>query len=171
MTFRERLQKEHPEAVSTTSLGGCVGCPKNYGYTHHDEPCYLDRTAGLVDEDAVCTVCWDRVIPEECTTTRKSVYIAGPITGVPDYFGAFVEAAEILEAAGYIPLTPTWQPQGLTNAQYMRMCLSMIDNADAVLFLSGWDKSKGARLERDYCQYIEKPYSDTLAGIEEVLEK
>lgn len=167
MTFRERLQKGHPENIRPSCLGvsvfgGCDGCPKDYGYEDEFPP----NCDGMS-----CWACWDRVIPEECTTTRKSVYIAGPITGVPDYFGAFVEAAEILEAAGYIPLTPTWQPIGLTNAQYMRMCLSMIDNADAVLFLSGWDKSKGARLERDYCQYIEKPYSYTLAGIEEVLEK
>ena len=162
MTFRERLQKEHPEYIDCNYLGDCCGCPEDYGY-EAEIPRDCSRTK--------CTDCWDRVIPEECTTTRKSVYIAGPITGVPDYFGAFVEAAEILEHAGYIPLTPTWQPQGLTNAQYMRMCLSMIDNADAVLFLSGWDKSKGARLERDYCQYIEKPYSYALAGIEEVLEK
>lgn len=162
MTFRERLKNEHPEDVNWSFLGGCCGCPKDYGYE-------LDRPDECPALD--CADCWDRVIPEECTTTRKSVYIAGPITGVPDYFGAFTEAAEILEHAGYIPLTPTWQPQGLTNAQYMRMCLSMIDNADAVLFLSGWDKSKGARLERDYCQYIEKTYSYTLAGIEEVLDK
>ena len=163
MTFRERLQKEHPDFVGAEFVGGCRGCPSGYGYEAERGCCNAN--------DIRCAACWDREIINAGPSTSKSVYIAGPITGVPDYFGAFMEAAEILEHAGYIPLTPTWQPQGLTNAQYMRMCLSMIDNADAVLFLTGWDKSKGARLERDYCQYIEKPYSYTLAGIEEVLDK
>ena len=44
----------------------------------------------------------------------------------------------------------------MTNAQAMRICLSMIDEADAVLFLPGWTNSKGAWLEHTYCDYIGK---------------
>lgn len=103
-----------------------------------------------------------------------SVYIAGPITGVPEYWVPFDAAAEELMAKGCVPLSPATLPEGLTRAQYMRMCFAMIDSADAVLFLPGWENSAGARLEREYCNYIQKTYTDDvdmlLFFLEEVLE-
>lgn len=90
---------------------------------------------------------------------KKTVYIAGPITGVKNYWEAFETAEEMVESLGYIALTPSRLPKGMTNAQYMHICLSMIDSADAVLFLPGWDRSPGARLERDYCVYTNKPHT------------
>ncbi len=89
-----------------------------------------------------------------------SVYIAGPITGVPEYWVPFDEAADELRAAGYVPLSPATLPEGLTNAQYMRMCFAMIDSADAVLLLPGWENSPGARLEWQYADYIDKVYAE-----------
>lgn len=32
MTYREKLQMEHPDAVSPSYMGGCNKCPKSYGY-------------------------------------------------------------------------------------------------------------------------------------------
>jgi nucleoside 2-deoxyribosyltransferase len=87
----------------------------------------------------------------------KVIYIAGPITGVEKYWEAFEQAEDDLTAAGYIPLSPARLPEGMTNAQYMRTCLAMIDSADAVLFLQDFDQSAGARLERQYCEYVGKP--------------
>lgn len=89
--------------------------------------------------------------------TKKVIYIAGPITGVRNYWEAFEQAEDDLSAAGYIPLSPARLPEGMTKAQYMRMCFAMIDSADAVLFLHNYEHSEGARLELEYCRYTDKP--------------
>lgn len=57
MTFREKLQMEHPEKIGKDFDGGCSGCPDDYGYeetvTAHKD-CFLKG----------CRECWDREIPE-----------------------------------------------------------------------------------------------------------
>ena len=40
----------------------------------------------------------------------------------------------------------------------MRICMAMIDSADIVALLDGWELSQGARLEAEYCRYIGKAY-------------
>lgn len=37
MTFKEKLQQEHPEYVSDRFAGGCEKCPHTYGYEEEDE--------------------------------------------------------------------------------------------------------------------------------------
>ena len=32
MTFKEKLQQEHPEAIGEKYDGGCKNCPYDYGY-------------------------------------------------------------------------------------------------------------------------------------------
>lgn len=84
------------------------------------------------------------------------IYIAGRITGDPDYADKFYEAAEELRASGHIVLNPATLPKGLQKPDYMRLCLPMLDTADLVYFLPGWGLSPGARLEMEYCRYCEK---------------
>lgn len=165
MTFREKLQKEHPDAVGPEYVGGCEGCPESYGYEAHSTLC--DPTRWVTEEE--CAACWNREIPGTQPIKKRSVFISGPITGIEKYYEAFEQAMDELSAAGFIPLTPSWQPQGLTNTQYMRICLAMIDTADAVLFLPNWPLSKGSRLERMYCNYTEKPYAESIDALKEVL--
>lgn len=55
MTYRELLQKEHPERVDKKWAGGCAGCPRDYGYEADNAKC--------PDYDGGCDACWDRDIP------------------------------------------------------------------------------------------------------------
>lgn len=101
----------------------------------------------------------------------KVVYIAGPITGVDGYHYEFGAAEARLLAEGYIPLNPAQLPEGMTRAQYMRICLAMLDSADAVLLLPGWMHSAGAGVEVDYSNYICKPVAGSIDELKEVLKQ
>lgn len=85
------------------------------------------------------------------------VYIAGKINGDPGYQWKFLRAQAKLEEQGHIVLNPAVLPEGMSPADYMRVCFSMIDCAERVVFLPDWPDSPGARLEREYCKYIDKP--------------
>ena len=84
------------------------------------------------------------------------VYIAGKITGDQGYHYHFHNAEAELYKRGDIPINPAALPEGMTPADYMRICFAMIDVADAVVFLPDAAESAGARLEREYCEYIGK---------------
>ena len=84
------------------------------------------------------------------------VYIAGKITGDPDYQSKFRKARKYLMAMGNIVLTPAVLPEGMAPADYMKICFAMIDVADVVAFLPDWKDSSGAKLEMQYCNYIGK---------------
>lgn len=100
---------------------------------------------------------------------KKVIYISGPITGVERYWEAFEKAEDEIEAAGFIALTPTRLPKGLTNEQYMRIDLAMVGVSDAVYFLPGWEKSTGCAVEGSYCYYTGKPATDDIETLKEVL--
>lgn len=87
------------------------------------------------------------------------VYIAGRITGDPDYREKFAAFADIERQRGNAVLNPAVLPLGLTQADYMRICFAMIDSADQVCFIPDYKESAGARLEMAYCDKINKPYA------------
>lgn len=84
------------------------------------------------------------------------VYIAGKITGDPNYKETFAKAAKTVADCGNIPLNPAELPEGMAPADYMRICLAMIDICDFAYFLPGWEESPGAQLELNYCKYTGK---------------
>ena len=76
------------------------------------------------------------------------IYIAGPMTGYPDYNrAAFNAKASELMAEGHIVLNPAVLPGGLCQSEYMEICLAMVRSADAIYLLNRWEESIGARAE------------------------
>lgn len=93
-----------------------------------------------------------------------TIYIAGPMTGRPDWnYPAFFEAEYQLRELGKNPLNPAHH-DGLTVEEairsagtpdrpshswsyYMRRDLPHVAQADALCLLPGWQESRGARLE------------------------
>jgi hypothetical protein len=88
------------------------------------------------------------------------VYLAGPMTGLPDYnFPAFFAAADRLKEAGHTVFNPaqndldTWGDMATikVKANY-RDCLKadlnwILDHAEAIALLPGWENSKGVAAE------------------------
>lgn len=81
------------------------------------------------------------------------VYIAGKINGDPDYREKFDHAAKVLRSVGDIPLNPAVLPDGLGPADCMRICLAMLDTADAILLLPDHNSSRGASIELSLAHY------------------
>lgn len=87
------------------------------------------------------------------------VYIAGKIAGDSEYRDKFRAAAAALEEDGNVVLNPAELPEGMSPADYMRICFAMIDSADKVVFFPDTVHSNGAILEHQYCLYIGKDFS------------
>ena len=100
---------------------------------------------------------------------KKVVYIAGPISGVEHYWLAFEKAEDDISAAGFVPLSPSRLPSDLENEQAMQICMAMINVADAVLLLPGWNRSVGAQLELAYCKYTGTPAVSSIDALKEAL--
>lgn len=72
MTFKEKLQIEHPERIDPYDWGGCMGCPYEYDYENNEaSPCH----DGTAITPALCTECWNREMPEEKSESKKAVEI------------------------------------------------------------------------------------------------
>tara|TARA_R110000772_G_scaffold123063_3_gene229263 strand:+ start:1384 stop:2298 length:915 start_codon:yes stop_codon:yes gene_type:complete len=79
---------------------------------------------------------------------KQKIYISGPMTS-HDSFNrpAFNSTSDALSLAGYIVLNPAILPDGLTQAQYMQIDLTMLQCCDAIFMLKNWDDSAGAMAE------------------------
>lgn len=77
------------------------------------------------------------------------IYIAGPMTGLVEFNRpAFMFTAAKLTGRGHVALNPAVLPDGLSQAEYMDICLAMLRCAHAIYLLDGWEKSAGARAEK-----------------------
>lgn len=84
-------------------------------------------------------------------------YIAGPMTGLPDYNReAFHTAAAQLRKMGHDVYNPAEIEQGEAPKWHicMRLALKQMLEADALLMLPGWSQSKGASIERELAEKL-----------------
>ena len=90
----------------------------------------------------------------------NKIYLAGQISGNQNYKIQFLDEELRLKRTydnNVVVLNPTIFPYGLTQHEYMQLCRPMLDIADCVLMLDGWENSAGAKVERDYALKCSKP--------------
>lgn len=87
---------------------------------------------------------------------KTKIYIAGRVTGDPLAKKKFKEAEDAFSKDHFVVLSPAFLPYGMTEHDYMRICLSIIDVVDVVVFLDDWKESEGAKVEHAYCKKIGK---------------
>lgn len=86
----------------------------------------------------------------------KKIYIAGKITGVPDYKAKFKNVETLLTLDGHVVLNPAIRPDNLDYESCMYICLAMISVCDAIYLMPCWKKSPGARREHNFARTIGK---------------
>lgn len=94
------------------------------------------------------------------------LYLSGPMTGYSEFnYPAFHAAKATLEAAGYevvspsdLPIRPDWE-----WIDYIEVDIDSVFSADGIATLPGWEKSKGARVERRIAERLGLR-TDTVAG-------
>lgn len=90
MTFREKLRKEHPECIKENCLGGCDGCPYEYGYEKKkEEICKVSEKE--------CRKCWDREIPG--AEENKPLDTAS-VTLIAETYGLEKQLIKLIEECG-----------------------------------------------------------------------
>jgi len=92
------------------------------------------------------------------------VYISGPITGTRDYMERFAKAEDYFTSKGHEVINPAKindnLPDSTTYDQYMAMDYVMLDMADAIYMMPGWEKSKGACIEYGYAMARDLIFTD-----------
>lgn len=90
---------------------------------------------------------------------KRTLYLAGKITGDPYYFTKFYNAQKKLEEGGFIVVNPALLPaEGFTWEAYMRMSGAMLAECAEVCFLPDWKESKGAKYEFGEAMAQNKPF-------------
>lgn len=111
---------------------------------------------------------------------KPTVYISGPVTGMPNNnFEGFALAEEKINAMGYVTLNPMEvccevNPKEFATAnEYwdycMRLCLiTMLNDTNTmVVTLDGWEMSRGAVIEVDLARKLGMPVVHIVKFLEE----
>lgn len=86
------------------------------------------------------------------------VYIAGPMTGLPEFnFPAFHAAADVWRNSGWEVINPAELDEEDTTKPwdfYLRRDLKLLVDCDAIAMLPDWELSRGAKLEHYVAQAL-----------------
>lgn len=87
------------------------------------------------------------------------VYIAGPMTGYPELnYPAFTAAAEYLRKVGFEVVSPAeLNPIETGYVDAMKNDIIALLECDHICFLDGYEKSRGATLERHIAEVLGIP--------------
>lgn len=100
----------------------------------------------------------------------KTIYISGPMSGLPDLnYPAFNAAASRLRALGYQVENPAENPEPECKSWqgYMRLAIAQIVKCDLNLRLKGWEQSRGAVVETDVSNILNIEIADFETFIEQ----
>lgn len=84
------------------------------------------------------------------------IYISGPITGQKDYIQRFEKAEKRIDKVTYgdIIINPAYilsvLPEGTPHEIYMGVALKLLELADTIALLDGWEESRGCKEEVRY---------------------
>lgn len=86
------------------------------------------------------------------------VYISGPVTGVADYKKNFIWAKKKLEQMGYETYSildmDFLGSENFSWSDCMKFALSLLEKADSLYLLDGWEESVGATIEKMWAEKI-----------------
>lgn len=90
---------------------------------------------------------------------RSPVYVAGPMSGLPDLnYPEFYRVARLLRTAGKDVRNPAtigeWAPEGMPWEWYLRMALKMVLDCNTIVLLEGYQNSRGAMIEKALAEQI-----------------
>lgn len=114
----------------------------------------------------------------EVSTTLRSAYLAGPMRGHPEFnFPEFHKQAAWLRANGWTIFSPAERDEadealngdwaiGVERGldYFMQFDLAAVCQTDAVIVMSGWEESQGARLEAATAVEIGHPVFEIMPG-------
>lgn len=85
---------------------------------------------------------------------KNKVYIAGKITGDPNYREKFAKAEAKLTEQGYLVMNPAVLPEGFTYGDYMAITGAMQRSCGTIYMLEDWETSVGARIEHEMAEAL-----------------
>ena len=84
MTFKEKLEREHPEALTDERV--CLECPCDYGYEQKYDCTGID-----------CEICWNREIPD-AINSETEITSNEAVKHPPHYNTTSIECWDALDA-------------------------------------------------------------------------
>lgn len=85
---------------------------------------------------------------------RTKVYIAGPVTGLPrdQVIAEFARYEKYLTTLGYEVVNPMKiVPPDAAWDEAMILCIYHLNKCDKAVFMEGWQHSRGASMEMEFC--------------------